>query len=69
MGWPDWLIESDIISYALWLSACAAIFHLAAPGAIGEMVPRRWINIGILVAVLMFLSMLLGYAFDALALD
>jgi hypothetical protein len=30
---------------------------------------RRWINIGILVAVLLFMSLLLGYAFDALALD
>ena len=70
LGRPDWLLESDIVSYALWLSACAAVFHLAAPGAIGEMVPpRRWINIGILVAVLMFMSLLLGYDFDALALD
>lgn len=69
MGRPDWLLESDIVSYALWLSACAAVFHLAAPGAIGELVPpRRWINIGILVALLMFLSLLLGYVFDALAL-
>lgn len=31
--------------------------------------PRRWINIGILVAVLMFLSLLLGFVFDALAID
>jgi hypothetical protein len=62
LGGPDWLLESDIVSYALWLSACAAVFHLAAPGAIGEMVPpRRWINLGILVAVLMFMSLLLGY--------
>jgi hypothetical protein len=38
--------------------------------AIGELVPPgRWINIGILVAVLMFMSLLLGYVFDALALD
>ena len=70
LGRPEWLLESDIVSYALWLGMCAAVFHLAAPGAIDEQVPpRRWINIGILVAVLMFLPLLLGYAFDALALD
>lgn len=58
------------VSYVLWLSASAAVFHLAAPSAIGEMVPpRRWINFGIFVAVLMFMLLLLGYVFDALALD
>lgn len=47
----------------------AAIFHLAAPGALGERVtPRRWINIGISVAVLIFAALALGYFFDALAL-
>ncbi len=52
LGQPEWLLESDTLGYALWLRMCAAVFHLAAPGAIDEQVPpRRWINIGILVSM------------------
>lgn len=68
LGKPEWLLESDIVSYALYLQLCAVVFHLAAPGAIGDRVPaRRWINIGIFVAALIFVALVLGYMFDALA--
>lgn len=70
LGKPEWLLESDIVTYALYLQLCAAVFHLAAPGAIGDRVPpRRWINIGIAVAVLIFAALGFGYMFDALAFD
>jgi hypothetical protein len=70
LGKPEWLLESDLVSYALYLQLCAAVFHLAAPGAIGNRVPtRRWINIGTAVAVLIFAALVLGYMFDALAVD
>lgn len=70
LGKPEWLLESDIVSYALYLQLCAAVFHLAAPGAIGNRVPpRRWINIGVAVAVFIFAALVLGYMFDALAFD
>jgi hypothetical protein len=49
------LLKSDIVSYALWLSACAADFHLAAGSDRRDGPPRRWINLGILMAVLMFM--------------
>lgn len=70
VGKPEWLLESDIVTYALYLQLFAAVFHLAAPGALGDRVPpRHWINIGIVVAVLIFTALGLGYFFDALAID
>lgn len=70
LGKPEWLLESDIVTYALYMQLCAAIFHLAAPGALGDRVPpRRWINIGIGVAVLIFAPLGLGYFFNAFAFD
>lgn len=70
LGKPEWLLESDIVTYALYMQLCAAIFHLAAPGALGDRVPpRRWINIGIAVATFIFIALVLGYFFKALALE
>lgn len=54
---------------AIWRETLRGIFYLAAPGALGKHVPpRRWIDIGISVAVLIFAALALGYFFDALAL-
>ncbi|MDB5177500.1 MAG: hypothetical protein JWN75_1168 [Candidatus Saccharibacteria bacterium] len=70
MGKPEWLLESDIVTYALYLQLCAAIFHLAAPGGINSRVPtRRWIDIGITVSVTIFVVLGVGYFFKAFDLE
>lgn len=70
MGQPDWLTDSDILSYGLFVQFSAGILHLAAPGALNARVPtRRWINIGIWVGVFVLVALVLGYFFDALAID
>ena len=66
---PPWLTDSDILSYGLFLQSCAAILHIAAPDAIGNRVPaRRWIKIGAVAGGVVFLALVMGYFFDALAL-
>ncbi len=70
MGQPDWLTDSDILSYGLFVQFSAGVLHLAAPGALNARVPtRRWINIGIFVGVFVLVAMVLGYFFDALVFD
>lgn len=70
LGRPDWLENNHAISYSLFMIACAAAFHLAAPGAIGlKRVPtERWVKIGVLSAFGVFAATLLGYALDWLGL-
>lgn len=52
------------------MQRCAAVFHFGRAQALGERVaPRRWINIGITVAMLVFAALELGYFFNASALD
>lgn len=68
LGKPDALVNSDIIAYSLYMSLWAAVFHLAAPGAISDRVPaRRWINIGIAVTVFLLFAIASGYYFEAFA--
>jgi hypothetical protein len=70
LGKPEWLLNSDFVSYSLYMSLWAAIFHLAAPGAISDRVPaRRWINIGIAVTIFILVAIASGYYFEAFALD
>jgi hypothetical protein len=62
LGKPEWLLESDIVSYALFTSVIAAVFHLAAPGGLNDRVPpKRWINIGISIAALVFAGLVLAF--------
>jgi len=66
MGKPEWLLESDIVSYALFTSVIAAVLHLAAPGGLNDRVPpRRWISIGISVAILVFAGLVLAFMMQA----
>jgi len=61
MDQPLWLTQSEILSYALFCQTTAAIFHLAAPGAINNRIPtRRWINIGIAVTLVVIGALALG---------
>jgi hypothetical protein len=62
----DWT-DSYFQSYYIFLSICAAIFHLAAPGAIESRIPTiEWVKIGLLVAIgiggMLFASWMLGSA-------
>lgn len=67
---PLWLTDSDILNYGLFLQTCAAVLHLAAPDAIENRVPpRRWIKIGAVAGAVVLICLLMGYFFDAFALD
>ena len=68
LGKPTWLLDSDVIAYSLYMSLWAAAFHLAAPGSVKDRVPpRRWINIGIAVTVVMLCAIFSAYYFNAFA--
>lgn len=58
------LLSNDFLSYALFLSICAALMHLLAPGALKDRVPtRRWIQIGFVACVGVFAILALGWWF------
>jgi len=62
LGQPRWLLETDIVSYALYTSVIAAVCHLAAPGGVNDRVPqRRWVNIGAWVAMLLFAGLMVTF--------
>ena len=68
-GMPLWMASTDFTSYFLFTRVCGAIFHLAAPAAINDQIPpRRWIMIGILIAVAVALAILVSYMVDLLAM-
>jgi hypothetical protein len=70
LGRPPWLLDSDLISYSLYMAIWAAIFHLAAPGGIDDRVPpQRWINIGIAVSIFLLVAIGSAYYFEAFGLD
>lgn len=60
-GQPQWMPNSDINGFFIWLSILAGALHLTAPGAIdGRIPPRNWVWLGAAVggAVLLFLIFL-----------
>jgi hypothetical protein len=58
-----WMRESYFISFYVWTSIMAAVFHMTAPGAINGVVPTaNWIKIGIAVMVGIMLGVLVGVA-------
>lgn len=65
-GDGDWMLNSDLVTYQLFLSISAAVFHLGAPGAIGNRrVPTvRWVKTGIYAAAGAFGALVVGYTFD-----
>lgn len=70
MDQPLWLTDSDILNYGLFLQTCAAVLHLAAPDAIDNRVPpRRWIKIGAVAGAVVLIVLLMGYFFDAMAIE
>ena len=62
LGAPEWLANTDFTTYVLFILSCGAAFHLLAPGAIGEKVPRHSaVRIGMWVGVGVFVGMSLSY--------
>ncbi len=65
-GRPDWLIDTDLTSFRLFMLGFAAVCHLASPGSLRESIPpRRWIKIGSWIALAVFVALLLLYLSDA----
>lgn len=61
LGYPDWMVGSDIVSFLIFIKLMGATLHMAAPGAVEGEVPRTiWIRLGI--------AFTLGAAFAALIL-
>lgn len=51
-GQPESWTNSPFIAYFIFMSVCAAIFHLAAPGAVDDRIPTKyWVKIGALCAM------------------
>ena len=64
-GQPLWLTNTAFSSYFIFIAACGAVFHLAAPGSVKESVPPlRWVKIGAWIALGVFVGLLLLYASD-----
>lgn len=62
LGMPDWLANTDLTSYILFVIGAGALFHMLGPGALDEDVPaRRWIKIGAWVGCGVFLAIILIY--------
>ena len=67
---PPWMVSTDFTSYFLFMRVCGAVFHLAAPAAIDNHIPpRRWIMIGILIALAVAIVMAISYVLDMATLD
>lgn len=65
LGEPRWLVDTDFTSYRNFMLACAAVFHLAAPGSIKDRVPPiRWVRIGSIVAAAVFVALVALYSSD-----
>jgi len=46
----EWMRNSPVIAFCLFLSACAGILHLTAPGAIDGHIPsKNWVIVGVAV--------------------
>lgn len=68
-GMPLWMASTDFTSFFLFSRVMGAVFHLAAPGAIDNQIPpRRWIWIGILIALAVSLVILASYMLDVFAM-
>lgn len=71
-GQPDWMENSPVVGFFVYMTILGGILHLTAPGAIDGDVPRRnWILIGItigggLVLGLAFLGWRVAHIFEPL---
>lgn len=46
----EWMRNSPVVAFCLFLSACAGVLHLTAPGAIDGHIPsKNWVIVGIAV--------------------
>ena len=46
----EWMRNSPVIAFCLFLSACAGVLHLTAPGAIDGHIPHKnWVIVGVAV--------------------
>lgn len=65
LGKPEWLADTDLVSYFRYMLVCGAVLHLVAPGAIADRIPpAKWVRIGIRVAVVLFAAFLVVWWFD-----
>ena len=64
-GQPMSWINSDVTTYIKFMYICGGACHLLAPGALKRQMPtERWIQLGIAIAVAMFLSLVVAWAAD-----
>jgi hypothetical protein len=50
-GQPNWMFESDILGYIIFIYIIGGVLHITAPGTIGGKVPHRnWIKVGFAVS-------------------
>ena len=69
-GMPIWMADTDFTSYFLFMRVCGAVLHLAAPGAIDNQIPpRRWIMIGIIIAVAVLAVIAAGSLMNLMAVQ
>ena len=66
LGRPNELENTIFLAYALFMMTFAAACHMAAKDALGRkrVPPERWVRIGIIAAMGVFVLILLGYALD-----
>ena len=62
LGQPAWLVNSDIVSYPLFLICIAAVIHVAVPAVIqGRLPTAKGIRIGVMVGLAVFIGLLAVY--------
>lgn len=51
-GMPDWMQLNYVVGYLAFLTICAGVLHITAPGAVDGIVPKKnWIIVGIAIAL------------------
>lgn len=65
-GQPQWMLDSNINGWFLWLQILGGTLHLTAKHSVEDDIPRpNWIRLGVAVAI----GVLIGIAFMASAPD
>jgi hypothetical protein len=64
-GQPISWVNTDFVNFMYFLSTGGGVCHLFAPGALKQQIPtRRWIQVGVAVAVAVFLSFFAAWLVD-----
>ena len=68
-GMPASMQSTDIISYARFFMAYAAVCHLVAPGALKQSIPpRRWLLVGVTASLGIFAALVILYFANVLSI-